>query len=174
MKPIDDKQETVTIRAVSHDEEGKKRVDKAELKTHNIDTIKYVEKKLVDKGVQRQERHPVDGIGIGRPPPKCGHGGKFTWEGPADVVENELMAAPAAIDEKDPNYVDEEEENGEEAAEFVVGDVEVPKVAEEREGVARVYVDPRLQWLVRLGRVSGTGSKLQNSGPEVLVNSIQF
>merc|ERR1712029_422067 len=109
MKPIDDKQETVTIRAVSHDEEGKKRVEKTELNTHNIDTIKYVEKKLINNGVQRLDRHPVDGIGIGRPPPKSGHGGKFTWEGPADIIDNELDAAPAAMDEKDPNYVDDED-----------------------------------------------------------------
>lgn len=108
MEPIDDKQEKVTIRAVSHDEEGKKRVEKTELNTHNIDTIKYVEKKLINNGVQRLDRHPVDGIGIGRPPSKSGHGGKYTWEGPADIIDNELDAAPAAIDEKDPNYVDEE------------------------------------------------------------------
>ncbi|CAL0309921.1 unnamed protein product [Lupinus luteus] len=142
MKPIDESKETVTIRAVSHDEEGKKRVEKRELKTHNIDTIKYVEKKLMDKGVHRMDRHPVDGIGIGRPPPKSGHGGKFTWEGPDDVVDSELMAAPAAIDEKDPNYVDEEEEE-EDLKDFVVGEVEVVKVAQD-EGVTRVDVDPRL------------------------------
>ncbi|KAE9590878.1 hypothetical protein Lal_00023043 [Lupinus albus] len=141
MKPIDESKETVTIRAVSHDEEGKKRVEKREINTHNIDTIKYVEKKLMDKGVHRMDRHPVDGIGIGRPPPKSGHGGKFTWEGPDHVVDSELMAAAAAIDEKDPNYVDEEEE--EEVKDFVVGEVEVVKVAED-EGVARVDVDPRL------------------------------
>ncbi|XP_027349189.1 uncharacterized protein LOC113860858 [Abrus precatorius] len=140
MKPVDEKQDKVTIRAVSHDEEGKKRVEKEELNTHNIDTVKYVEKKLVNKGVQRQERHPVDGIGLRRPPPKSGHGGKYTWEGPADTVDNELMAVPPAIDEKDPNYVDEEDE----VSELVVGEVEVSKVAEDKEGVARVDVDPRL------------------------------
>lgn len=150
MKPIDKKQEKVTIRAVSRDEEGKKRVEKTELNTHNIDTIKYVEKKLIDKGVQRLERHPADGIGIGRPPPKSGHGGKYTWEGPRDIAENELEAVPPAIDEKDPNYVDEEEEEkierGEEkdVAGLVVGEVEVAKPVEEDEGVARVEVDPRL------------------------------
>ncbi|OIW19955.1 hypothetical protein TanjilG_30889 [Lupinus angustifolius] len=143
MKPIDESKETVTIRAVSHDEEGKKRVEKRELNTHNIDTIKYVEKKLMDKGVHRMDRHPVDGIGIGRPPPKSGHGGKFTWEGPDDVVDNELMAAPAAIDEKDPNYVDEEDEEEEDVKGFVVGEVQVVKVAQD-EGVTRVDVDPRL------------------------------
>lgn len=139
MKPIDDKQEKVTIRAMNHDEEGRKRVEKTELNTHNIDTIKYVEKKLINKGVHRLDRQPYVG------PHKSGHGGKFTWEGPADVTDNELMAAPAAIDEKDPNYVDEEEERGEDVMEFVVGEVDVAKVADEREGVARIDVDPRLQ-----------------------------
>ncbi|KHN18722.1 hypothetical protein glysoja_021473 [Glycine soja] len=123
MKPIDDKQETVTIRAVSHDEEGRKRVEKTELNTHNIHTIKYVEKKLINKGVQR---------------------GKFTWEGPASVEDNELMTEPAAMDEGDPNYLDWEE-RGEETSELVVGEVEVAKVAEEHDGVARVEVDPRLR-----------------------------
>lgn len=143
MKPIDEKQETVTIRAVSHDEEGKKRVEKTELNTHNIDTIKHVEKKLINNGVQRLDRHPVDGIGIGRGPPKSGRGGKFTWEGPADMVDNMLDPAPAAMDENDPNYVDEED--GEDAAkELIVGEVDVAKVGGERDGVARVDVHPRL------------------------------
>ncbi|KAJ4711208.1 hypothetical protein OWV82_017265 [Melia azedarach] len=144
MKPIDNQRETVTIRAVSHDEEGRKRVEKTELNTHNIDTIKYVEKKLEDKGVQRMERHPADGIGIGRPPRKSGHGGKYTWEGPDDLAESELNAAPPAIDEKDPNYVDEEAVPVEVAG-YVVGEVEVAKVAEDREGVARIEVDPHLK-----------------------------
>lgn len=151
MKPIDSKKDTVTIRAVSHDEEGRKRMEKTELETHNIDTIKYVEKKLIDKGVQRLERHPADGIGIGRPPPKSGHGGKYTWEGPGELAESELSPVPPAIDKGDPNYVDEEAEervvNGEDdaVAGYVVGEVEVPKAAESREGVARVEVDPHLK-----------------------------
>lgn len=151
MKPIDDKKEKVTIRAVSGDEEGRKRVEKIELNTHHKDTLKRIEKKLMDKGVQRMDRHPVDGLGgIGKPPPKSGHGGKYTWEGPDDLVESELEEVPLAIDEKDPNYVDEEEEEkvlkGEDSdvAGLVVGEVEVPKVAEARDGVARIEVDPRL------------------------------
>ncbi|XP_022983153.1 uncharacterized protein LOC111481791 [Cucurbita maxima] len=145
MKPIDDKKEKVTIRAVSRDEEGKKRVEKAEIVSRNIDTIKYVEKKLIDKGVQRLDRHPVHTrTGIAQPPPKSGHGGKFTWEGPSDAIENELSPAPAAIDENDPNYVDEVKEE-EEVAGLVVGEVEVAKAAAVTEGVARVEVDPRLQ-----------------------------
>lgn len=144
MKPIDDKKEKVTIRALSRDEEGKKRVEKTEIDTHNIDTIKYVEKKLIDKGVQRLERHPVHGrTGIAQPPPKSGHGGKFTWEGPADAIDSELSPVPAAIDEKDPNYVDEEKEEEVAAATgLMIGEVEVPKAA--AEGVARVEVDPQL------------------------------
>ncbi|GAV73802.1 hypothetical protein CFOL_v3_17285 [Cephalotus follicularis] len=148
MKPIDDKQETAAIRAVSHDEQGKKRVEKVELNTHKIDKMKYIEKKMENKGLQRMERHPKDGIGLRRPPPKSGHGGKYTWEGPDDITENELMAAAPAIDEKDPNYVDEEEEGkilrGEKSdvAGLVVGEVEVAK--EGREGVARLEIDPQL------------------------------
>ncbi|KAL0344747.1 UNVERIFIED_CONTAM: hypothetical protein Sradi_4306000 [Sesamum radiatum] len=108
--PIDDKKETVTFRAMSHDEAGMKRVEKVEVVgTHNIDTLKHVQKKLIDKGIQRQDRNPIDGLPRGRQP-KSGHGGKYTWEGPADDAANELEEAPAAIDEKDPNYVDEEAE----------------------------------------------------------------
>ncbi|WCJ34384.1 hypothetical protein M5689_015696 [Euphorbia peplus] len=147
--PIDDKKEKVVIRAVSHDEEGRKRVEKTELDTDNIDTIKYVEKKLIDKGVHRMDRHPVDGYGgVAKPPPKGGRGGKYTWEGPESMMESEMDEVPAAIDEKDPNYVDEEEERrilrGEKSdvAGFVVGEVEVAKEVEG--GVTRVDVDPKL------------------------------
>ncbi|KAL0426499.1 UNVERIFIED_CONTAM: hypothetical protein Slati_2824700 [Sesamum latifolium] len=147
--PIDDKKETVTLRAMSHDEAGMKRVEKVEVVgTHNIDTLKHVQKKLIDKGIQRQDRHPIDGLPRGRQP-KSGHGGKYTWEGPADDAANELEEAPAAIDEKDPNYVDEEAEGrilrGEVSgvAGLVVGEIDVAKMAEE--GVARIDVDPKLQ-----------------------------
>ncbi|KAK9289375.1 hypothetical protein L1049_007530 [Liquidambar formosana] len=94
---------------------------------------------------------PRDGIGIGRPPPKAGHGGKYTWEGPDDLADSEIFAAPPAIDEKDPNYVDEEVEErivkGEDSdlAGLVVGVVEVAKAAEASEGVARVEIDPHLK-----------------------------
>lgn len=143
-----EKKETVTLRIISKDEEGQKRVEKAELNAHNPNTLKYIEKKLWDKGVQRMERHPVDGLGLAHGPSKSGHGGKYTWEGPGDIAENELAAAPPAIDERDPNYVDEEEEErivkGEEpeVAGLVVGMVEVAKVAEAKRGVARVEVRP--------------------------------
>ncbi|XP_027177069.1 uncharacterized protein LOC113776164 [Coffea eugenioides] len=133
----DDAKETVTSRAVSGDEEGRKRVEKVEVDSPNVDTLKYIERKLIDKGVQRQDRRPIDGIPLGRQH-KSGHGGKYTWEGPRDTAENELGAAPPAIDENDPNYG---EVSG--VAGLVVGELEVPKLAEE--GVARIDVDPQLQ-----------------------------
>lgn len=151
MKPIDDKKCPVTIKAETRDEEGKKKIEKVELDAHNIDTVKYVERKLVDKGVQRMERHPSDGLPYRRPPPKSGHGGKYTWEGPAEEVENELDPTPVAEDKRDPNYVDEEAEErvvkgeDEEVAGLVVGEVEVAKAVEAKEGVARIEVDPRLK-----------------------------
>ena len=153
MRGVDEEKgkETVTFRALSQDEEGRKRVEKVVFETHNKDTLKYIEKKLEDKGVARMERHPADGLRIKCRPPKSGHGGKFTWEGPEDLVHCELDGAPPALDVKDPNFVDEEEEEGrilkgeeEDVAGLVVGEVEVAKFAEAHEGVARVEVDPKL------------------------------
>ncbi|XP_070008722.1 uncharacterized protein LOC142164960 [Nicotiana tabacum] len=150
MNPIDDKKETVTFRAVSHDEEGKTKVTKHQVNTHNIETLKHVEKKLIDKGIHRKDRRPIDEIPLTKQP-KSGHGGKFTWEGPEDMIENEMDGAPMAIDENDPNYVDEEEErrilrgevSGVEG--LVIGEIDVAKVAN-NEGVGRVdVVDPFLQ-----------------------------
>nr|XP_027120426.1 uncharacterized protein LOC113737382 [Coffea arabica] len=143
----DDTKETVTFRAVSRDEEGRKHVEQAEVDSHNVDTLEYIEKKLIDKGVQRQDCRPIDGIPLSRQH-KSGHGGKHTWEGPRDTAENELGAAPPAIDENDPNYVDEEAKDrilrGEVSgvAGLVVGELELPKLAEE--SVARIDVDPQL------------------------------
>lgn len=150
MRRVDNRKGTATLPIVTRDEEGKKRLEKMEVEAHSVDTLKYIERKLMDKGVQRMERHPADGLGgIGRPLPKSGHGGKYTWEGPEDPAESELAPTPPAIDEKDPNYVDEEAEEkvmkGEEGEvpELVVGEVEVPKTREG--GVARIDVDPRLK-----------------------------
>ncbi|KAK8521761.1 hypothetical protein V6N13_021839 [Hibiscus sabdariffa] len=145
---MEEKTPPVVIRAVGRDEEGRKKVEKTEVHSRNMDTIKHVEKKLEDKGIQRKDRHPASGIS--RQPPKAGRGGKYTWEGPDDMMESELSPVPAAIDEKDPNYVDEEEEGrilrGEKSgvAGLVVGEVEVAKVADHRDGVARVEVDAQL------------------------------
>jgi len=152
--------DTVTIRAKHRDAEGKMIVEKVEVHTHSVDTIKHIERKLADTGVSRLERHPVDGKGpLKKPPPKKGHGGKFTWEGPEPEADTELEAE-LAIDEGDPNYVEEEyeeegrkgrrryqakdrEEEGEEK-ELIKGEVEVAKAAEAKEGVARIDVDPHL------------------------------
>ncbi|RWR83474.1 hypothetical protein CKAN_01223000 [Cinnamomum micranthum f. kanehirae] len=131
---------------VSGDEEGRKKVEKAEAKALNPDKLRYIEKKMVDKGVMRLERHPVDGLPLGRGPPKMGHGGKYTWEGPRDLAESELTAPPA-IDERDPNYVDEEEDGeaeDEEVSGVVVGEVVAAKAEEAKEGVSRVEVRPPL------------------------------
>ncbi|XP_076943071.1 uncharacterized protein LOC143633001 [Bidens hawaiensis] len=137
-------EEPVTIRAVSANEEGRKWVEKIEVKTHNIDTLKHIEKKLTDKGLHRLDRHPRDGISLEKQA-KGGRGGKYTWDGPGGVVDDELDPAPPAVDEKDPNYVDEEEEVrvAREVDGVVVGEVEVAKVLET--GVGRVEVDPHLK-----------------------------
>lgn len=149
MKRVDNRKNTTTLPVVTRDEEGKQRVEKMEVEARGVDTLKYIERKLMDKGVRRMERHPADGLGgINRPPPKSGRGSKYTWEGLEDPAESKLAPSPPAIDEKDPNYVDEEAEEkvtrGEDAevAELVVGEVEVPKVREV--GVARIDVDPHL------------------------------
>ncbi|GER45399.1 hypothetical protein STAS_22352 [Striga asiatica] len=142
---VDKKNEKATIRAECRADEGRKHLEKVELKTRDADTVKYVEKKLADKGVGRLDRHPADGLPL-KHDPKKGHGGKYTWEGPAEEYEAELGAEPA-LDKGDPNYVEEEEEEGKEeaaaAAELVVGEVEVAKAA--GEGVARIEVDPQLK-----------------------------
>ncbi|XP_021743153.1 uncharacterized protein LOC110709246 [Chenopodium quinoa] len=145
MKPIagDD---PVTLRTKHRDEEGKVVSEKIELHAQDKDTLKHIEKKLVDTGLHRLERHSADTrASVKKPPPKKGHGGKYTWEGPDLEADNELKAEPA-IDEGDPNYVDEEEEvvDDEEVKERVKGEVEVAKVVEDKEGVARVEVDPRI------------------------------
>lgn len=137
-------QETATFRAKSGDETGAQRVEQVEVPN------KHAEKKLVDKGLHRMDRRPVDGQPIYRQR-KAGHGGKYTWEGPVatEDEDEEDVEAAAVMDENDPNYVDEEAEgrilrgevSGVEG--MVVGEVEVAKMAEE--GVSRVEVDPRLR-----------------------------
>ncbi|WZZ42126.1 uncharacterized protein LOC106388972 [Brassica napus] len=143
---VDETKNTVVLRAEHRDDEGRKAVDKLELKARNPDTIKQVEKKLMEKGVQRMERHPSDGTQIKRPPPKSGRGGKYTWEGSDRMEDYEMQPDPPAMDEGDPNY-DEEKigggGGGDDVAVVVVkGEVEVANEAPG--GVARVEVDPRL------------------------------
>ncbi|KAK1299935.1 hypothetical protein QJS10_CPB13g01702 [Acorus calamus] len=121
-----------------------KRPTKVPTPHRDPDTLRYIEKKLCDEGVARMERHPVDGLGLSKPPPKSGHGGKFTWEGPTPTVEAELEPVPPAIDEKDPNYVGDEEGEMEEEG-VVIGEVGVAEA--KKEGVSRVevVVPPRRQ-----------------------------
>ncbi|RAL51679.1 hypothetical protein DM860_010397 [Cuscuta australis] len=96
------------------------------VETRNVDGRKHLERKLAEKGVQRLDRHPADGLPL-KHDPKSGRGGKYTWEGPAGKEEEEEEEAiDPALDERDPNYVDaeeEEEENGGGAVE--VGKVDV-------------------------------------------------
>jgi hypothetical protein len=134
------------MRVTHRDEEGRKVTEKMPIpETRRPDTAKHLERKLEEQGLHRLERHPANaprGVGIGTPPPKSGRGGKYTWEGPSGLVQDELDPAPPAIDPKDPNY--EEKAEDEVAKEVVVGEVEVAKVAEGRDGVARVDVAPAL------------------------------
>uniref|UniRef100_A0A803MQP2 Uncharacterized protein n=1 Tax=Chenopodium quinoa TaxID=63459 RepID=A0A803MQP2_CHEQI len=108
------------LRTKHRDEEGRVVSEKIELHAHDKDTLKHIEKKLVDTGLHRLERHSADTkASVKKPPPKKGHG--------------------------DPNYVDEEKVvDDEEVKERVKGEVEVAKVVEGKEGVARVEVDPQL------------------------------
>ncbi|EOA32897.1 hypothetical protein CARUB_v10016222mg [Capsella rubella] len=142
---VDETKNTVVLRAEHQNEEGRKAVDKFELKTRNPETIKSVERKLMEKGVQRMDRHPSDGIPLRRPPSKSGHGGKYTWEGPDRMEDYEMQPDPAAMDEGDPNYDEEQVKKNlddDVAVDLVKGEVEVAKEAPA--GVARVEVDPRL------------------------------
>uniref|UniRef100_A0A0E0KSU0 Uncharacterized protein n=1 Tax=Oryza punctata TaxID=4537 RepID=A0A0E0KSU0_ORYPU len=63
------------MRATHRDEEGKKVTGKVA----HPDTAEHFERKLDQHGLHRMERHPADDSrGIGTPPPKYGHDGKFT------------------------------------------------------------------------------------------------
>ncbi len=88
----------------------------------------YLQQKMVQKGHDRLERRPASGYqGL---PRKSGHGGKYTWEGPRGEEDD----FPAAIDERDPNFVDEEQE------EMDTGVVEAAKAPAAPQGAARIDV----------------------------------
>ncbi|CAK9174303.1 unnamed protein product [Ilex paraguariensis] len=61
------------------------------------DARKYIQNKLVNKGVIRQERHPIDGrpLKYERKPTRAG------------LAEEEFALAPLPVDHGDPNYADE-------------------------------------------------------------------
>ncbi|KAI3831553.1 hypothetical protein MKX03_029511 [Papaver bracteatum] len=135
-----------------------KKVENKEVTTHTPETLRYIEKKMRDKVMLLILIHnPVDGMGLHKNP-KSGHGGKYTWEGPRDLVDDEFSMGqdvPAAIDEGDPNYVDEEIEEkimrgdsdvvDPDTKVFVVGEVDVAKTANDAHGgVSRVDVQPEL------------------------------
>nr|ADE77124.1 unknown [Picea sitchensis] len=92
----------------------------------------YLQQKTVQKGYERLERHPVSGYrGL---PRKSGHGGKYTWEGPRGEEDD----FPAAIDEHDPNFIDDAQEQRD--REVADGVVEAAKVPAAPQGVARIDV----------------------------------
>ncbi|KAG0461274.1 hypothetical protein HPP92_021201 [Vanilla planifolia] len=130
------------------EEEELKPFNKTELHKRNPDTFRYALRKMEDKGILRMDRHPTDGLGIAPRPPKSGHGGRFTWEGPEDEISSALDPAPAAVDPGDPNYVDEEEEKTAEAesgGDAIAEVVDVAKLAAARDGVSRLEInDPSL------------------------------
>ncbi|GFP84660.1 hypothetical protein PHJA_000609900, partial [Phtheirospermum japonicum] len=107
---------------------GKKHVEKVELKTRDVDTVKYVKEKLVDKGVGILDRLPADGLRL-KHDPKKGHDRKYTWNGPEKEFEADLEAE-TTIDERDPNYVADEAATEVGVSELVVGEVEVAKSAQ--------------------------------------------
>lgn len=83
------------------------------------------------KGVERLDRrsaHPNKGD-----VKKHGHGGKFTVDGPYSE-EDYADPVPAAMDERDPNFVDPADEQADAAAGVSV--VEVPKVEPTGAGAA--------------------------------------
>ncbi|EFJ16653.1 hypothetical protein SELMODRAFT_421764 [Selaginella moellendorffii] len=86
----------------------------------------YADRKNAKKGVERLNRHGGP-VGVRAQPKKGGKGGEFTWEGNKDPTQYDKESVPVAIDEKDPNYVDEEQE--EQDRKVAAGVVEVAKLA---------------------------------------------
>ncbi|KAI3951842.1 hypothetical protein MKX01_021580 [Papaver californicum] len=152
---LDEGKENVVIIGRSKDEAGMKKVEKTKVTTHNPDTLRYIEQKMRDKGVQRMDRHPIDGIGLHKNP-KSGHGGRC----PCDLVDDELSMGrdvPTNIDEGDPNYVDEEIEEKIMRGDsdvvnaymkgFVVSEVDVAKTANDAHGgISRVMYNLNLMF----------------------------
>nr|ABK20932.1 unknown [Picea sitchensis] len=62
----------------------------------------------VKKGIERLDRRSASGINGS--PKKGGHGGKFTWGG---FRSSDPPYSQPALDEKDPNYMDRDDEEEE-------------------------------------------------------------
>ncbi|KAL3693383.1 hypothetical protein R1sor_007034 [Riccia sorocarpa] len=87
----------------------------------------YTHAKNVKKGSERLDRR--SGRGVRGEPKKSGHGGKFTWDGPAseeDLEEDVVIA----LDENDPNYVEEPELEETEVRSKVLNDDRGPGIVE--------------------------------------------
>lgn len=75
-------------RGVIGEEEGKKKVGvdpevpRILDRTWRPDTVRFFERKLVDKGIARLDRHPADGLGGLHQVPKSGHGGNSPGRAP--------------------------------------------------------------------------------------------
>lgn len=61
----------------------------------------------VKRGIERLDRRSASGLNGS--PKKGGHGGKFIWGG---IRSSDLAYSQDALDEKDPNYVDRDAEEG--------------------------------------------------------------
>uniref|UniRef100_A0A0D9XWW9 Uncharacterized protein n=1 Tax=Leersia perrieri TaxID=77586 RepID=A0A0D9XWW9_9ORYZ len=122
------------MRVTHRDEEGHKVTEKLPVpETRRPDTARHLERKLEEQGLHRLDRRPANGPpakGIGAPPPKSGRGGKFTWEGPDSIVDSQLDPLPPAIDRNDPNYDEDEAEEGEKGGQRRRGDVAGVSVVE--------------------------------------------
>ncbi|KAL2609224.1 hypothetical protein R1flu_027797 [Riccia fluitans] len=87
----------------------------------------YAHAKNVKKGSERLDRR--SGRGVSGQPKKSGHGGKYTWDGPAseeDLEEDVVIA----LDKNDPNYVDEPEMEETEVRSKVLNDKREPGIVE--------------------------------------------
>jgi len=70
----------------------------------------YFRSRDVKKGIERLDRRSASGIDGS--PKKGGNGGKFTWGG---IRSSDLPYSQPALDKKDPNYVDRDDDEEEEA-----------------------------------------------------------
>ncbi|KAG6544570.1 hypothetical protein Mapa_013992 [Marchantia paleacea] len=98
---------------------------------HHHETYEHT--KNVKKGSERLDRRSA--TGHSGQPKKSGHGGKFTWDGPTSQEDYGEDDAVVALDKKDPNYIDEDQEA--EDKKVAVNVVEVAKVTPVGQGEAK-------------------------------------
>eukprot|EP01018_Ginkgo_biloba_P002775 Gb_08747 [translate_table: standard] len=81
----------------------------ASMKANTERGEEHLKMQNVKKGLQRLDRR--SGSGMSGAPKKGGHGGKFTWSGTPSSDPHDLQPTTTVLDEKDPNYVDCDEES---------------------------------------------------------------